>query len=812
MKGINYNRLKRFDIGTRPTNPGYQTNTSVVDTSSFASNSGYDMSGDVQVQQNKWMPTVLSGVQNLGNVAMNVAKNYTTESAAAAAGTKAGMNAVGKAASIVGSLYGTGSMIKDFVDFSDRLKGADMQNMSAESIQSKNGISYKTYDGFNQKQVDDYTNAQNKAGVWSSTLNGLSAGASFGSMFSYLGTAIGGIAGGLTGLVGGLIGGGRRKRKIEESKNNVLGTQSGYNAQAESEAGSQGLRNLFYEGRADKGKAPGQMLGGSQYGMIQTPSGPTYGKIEGLASPDEGQIDMATGETQYNGSKYMNVRDRRADVIPVGITGYANGGAFNNNVGIPGHQMDINGLTFADNARPLFKKNEQLKDASAAIDAQIEENNNHKTRDKATSRYIANKLGKMKDQIQQQYQQNSQEIANIVNRQTQALNGNMFNCGKTPRFYGGWSPEQIKLTQPNTLWRFQKNNPLEFSDMRFKAPTMEDMRKEIFKGPVSVPKYDLDFVKDAKPIKLGGIPEPDDVVLEFEKPKTDTQTTGPGDIFNSVFGVTDAGVGPGWSVLQGLPYAIGESIAANKETPYAQNSFVPNMTAPAALNVMRSLRYDPTNQLNQLRTASRQSLYNINNAGSLSAGQRAALASSNNIAAAQAANSIYDKSQEVNNAYRAQYADAMMKYGQDEASRLQQANAYQQEAYRQAVGAKQKLQAQARKNWYTLGRQALQDYNTMLNTRGMMNLWNAQLAGNSNTSGTSENQQTTTPKTIKKLRQKPVASKNDMTALPGETVADTLRKNNRMSYAQVAKIAAKKNISPNSAWRHYMKYGNLNNL
>lgn len=765
MKGINYNKLKRFDIGTRPTNPGYQTNTSVVDTSSFASNSGYDMSGDVQVQQNKWMPTVLSGVQNLGNVAMNVAKNYTTESAAAAAGTKAGMNAVGKAASIVGSLYGTGSMIKDFVDFSDRLKGADMQNMSAESIQSKNGISYKTYDGFNQKQVDDYTNAQNKAGVWSSTLNGLSAGASFGSMFSYLGTAIGGIAGGLTGLVGGLIGSGRRKRKIEESKNNVLGTQSGYNAQAESEAGSQGLRNLFYEGRADKGKAPGKSLNGYGYGIIQTPSGPTYGKIEGLASPDEGQIDMATGETQYNGSKYMNVRDRRADVIPVGITGYANGGAFDQNVGIPGHQMDINGLTFADNARPLFKKNEQLKDASAAIDAQIEENNNHKTRDKATSRYIANKLGKMKDQIQQQYQQNSQEIANIVNRQTAVLNGNMYSCGKAPRYTDGL-----------------------------------------------VPKRNLDFVKDVKPIKLGGIPEPDDVVLEFEKPKTDTQTTGPGDIFNSVFGVTDAGVGPGWSVLQGLPYAIGESIAANKETPYAQNSFVPNMTAPAALNVMRSLRYDPTNQLNQLRTASRQSLYNINNAGSLSAGQRAALASSNNIAAAQAANSIYDKSQEVNNAYSAQYADALMKYGQDEASRLQQANAYQQEAYRQAVGAKQKLQAQARKNWYTLGRQALQDYNTMLNTRAMMNLWNAQLAGNDNTFNTPEKPKVVATKVIKKLRQKPVTSKNDMTALPGETVADTLRKNNRMSYAQVAKIAAKKNISPNSAWRHYMKYGNLNNL
>lgn len=100
----------------------------------------------------------------------------------------------------------------------------------------------------------------------------------------------------------------------------------------------------------------------------------------------------------------------------------------------------------------------------------------------------------------------------------------------------------------------------------------------------------------------------------------------------------------------------------------------------------------------------------------------------------------------------------------------------------------------------------------MLNTRAMMNLWNAQLAGNDNTFNTPEKPKVVATKVIKKLRQKPVTSKNDMTALPGETVADTLRKNNRMSYAQVAKIAAKKNISPNSAWRHYMKYGNLNNL
>jgi len=70
----------------------------------------------------------------------------------------------------------------------------------------------------------------------------MSAGASFGSLFSYLGTAIGGVAGGLTGLVGGLIGGSSRKRKIEESKNNVLGTQLGFNTQSEGAAASEGKR------------------------------------------------------------------------------------------------------------------------------------------------------------------------------------------------------------------------------------------------------------------------------------------------------------------------------------------------------------------------------------------------------------------------------------------------------------------------------------------------------------------------------------------------------------------------------------------
>ena len=824
MKNVNYKSLRRFEIGHTPTNPGYQTNKNIVSTNAFESNAGYDMRGDTQAVRNSILPSALTGLSSMGNAAMNFAQNYTSLASAAstnvsnaiskglvdtagkftkygaekaveagikgaaegtaagAAGTeaalkgsgstvaKAGMNTLGKVASIAGAIYGTGSMIKDFVDFSDRLRGNDLENMAATSTATKNGVAYKSIDGFNEDEAMRYTNAQNTQGTLSAALNGASAGMSAGSLGGPWGMAIGAVAGGLTGLFGGLFGSSKRKEKVKQDILATKGLHYGANTQNESEAGSKGLRSQFYSGVADNGKRPGESLSGGKYGVIQTPSGPAYGEIQGLASPDEGQIDMVTGETSYNGSKNMNVIDRRADVVPVGITGYANGGAFDNNVGIPGHMTDINGLSFADNARPLFKQNEQLKDVSAAIDMKLDENENHKTRDKATKQFIEKRLNQKKEQVQQKYQQNAQGIANIVNRQTAMTSGAYFNCGKTPRYVDGKTISAMDLSAFKPYYG---------------------------KGISVVPK-----IEEPKSSYIENLPE---------KMQQNANNEGENNGVNiNPFGASYAGLSPIYGALQSLPYAISDTLAANKYTPYAQNSYVANPTAQQALNVLGSLRYDPYRQIRQLTTAGRQNLYNINNAGSLSAGQRAALASSSNIQLAQAAMNIYDKQQEMNNALAKDYATALMGYGQDGASRMQQANAYQQEAYRQAVGAKQKLQAQARKNWYTLGRQSLQDFNTWLNTQGMLNLWDKQVAANEAKAGIKI--PTTTTKTTKKLRQKPMISKNDMTALPGETVADTLRKNNRMSYAQVAKIAAEKNISANSAWRHYMKYGNLNNL
>ena len=84
MKGVNYKKLRRFDIGKiRAINPGYQTNKEVVDTSSFQSNAGYDMSKDTQAVRNAILPQALTSASGLGNAAMNFAQNYTTLASAA---------------------------------------------------------------------------------------------------------------------------------------------------------------------------------------------------------------------------------------------------------------------------------------------------------------------------------------------------------------------------------------------------------------------------------------------------------------------------------------------------------------------------------------------------------------------------------------------------------------------------------------------------------------------------------------------------------------------------------------------------------
>lgn len=119
--------------------------------------------------------------------------------------------------------------------------------------------------------------------------------------------------------------------------------------------------------------------------------------------------------------------------------------------------------------------------------------------------------------------------------------------------------------------------------------------------------------------------------------------------------------------------------------PQAANSYVPNSNADRAIGILSQMRFDPYQQVQQVRDAYRQGLYNINQQGGLSAGQRSKmmLAHGNNYMANMA--KLYGEANEINNKYKQAYAQALMEAGDRDATRQQTALAQQQQAYREAV-------------------------------------------------------------------------------------------------------------------------------
>lgn len=119
--------------------------------------------------------------------------------------------------------------------------------------------------------------------------------------------------------------------------------------------------------------------------------------------------------------------------------------------------------------------------------------------------------------------------------------------------------------------------------------------------------------------------------------------------------------------------------------PQAANSYVPNSNADRAIGILSQMRFDPYQQVQQIRDAYRQGLYNINQQGGLSAGQRSKmmLAHSNNYMTNMA--KLYGEANDINNKYRQAYAQALMESGDRDATRQQTALAQQQQAYREAV-------------------------------------------------------------------------------------------------------------------------------
>lgn len=122
-----------------------------------------------------------------------------------------------------------------------------------------------------------------------------------------------------------------------------------------------------------------------------------------------------------------------------------------------------------------------------------------------------------------------------------------------------------------------------------------------------------------------------------------------------------------------------------ESVPQAANSYVPNTNANQAMGILSQMRFDPYQQVQQVRDAYRQGLYNINQQGGLSAGQRTKmmLAHGNNYMMNMA--KLYGEANDINNKYKQAYAQALMEAGDRDAARQQTALAQQQQAYREAV-------------------------------------------------------------------------------------------------------------------------------
>ena len=139
------------------------------------------------------------------------------------------------------------------------------------------------------------------------------------------------------------------------------------------------------------------------------------------------------------------------------------------------------------------------------------------------------------------------------------------------------------------------------------------------------------------------------------------------------------------------PYIIGMSYPSKQYnmyknmTPHADNSYIANPNAERALNILAGMRFDPTSQINSIKDSYRQGLYNINQSGGLTQGQKMAMQVAQNTGYAKNLADVYSQANDINNKYRAAYAQAALSEGQNAASRQQQALATQQENYRQAV-------------------------------------------------------------------------------------------------------------------------------
>lgn len=150
--------------------------------------------------------------------------------------------------------------------------------------------------------------------------------------------------------------------------------------------------------------------------------------------------------------------------------------------------------------------------------------------------------------------------------------------------------------------------------------------------------------------------------------------------------------------ITGIADGIGRYISANKQNIENGDTYYRNPYAQRALQGLAGLRYDVDSELRQYANQQAYNKYAIDQQGGLTAGQKYIAKNSlyndymNNVA------KLYANANNINNQYKAQYYDQLMKAGEAERSALTAARRYDADIYAKARAAQLNMANQARKD------------------------------------------------------------------------------------------------------------------
>ena len=150
--------------------------------------------------------------------------------------------------------------------------------------------------------------------------------------------------------------------------------------------------------------------------------------------------------------------------------------------------------------------------------------------------------------------------------------------------------------------------------------------------------------------------------------------------------------------LAGVGASLGQLAHWGTNKIQYHNTYAENPYGVRGLNELNKLRYNPYPEIQASHEAERRAAYANEQAGGLTGGQKYLGRIALGIGGMRNAADVYSRAQQQNNAYRTQYANALLQEGNSVAQRRQQASQHDWADYVAAHGAKTKGIEQATAN------------------------------------------------------------------------------------------------------------------